>query len=55
VEWVCVLALPRGSEVAVVGIAEVVGDFPADSRVEREYARDADLALIQRALLHTAL
>jgi nucleotide-binding universal stress UspA family protein len=54
VEWVCALALPRGAEVAVVGIAEVVGDFPADSGGEREYARDADLALIQRALLHTA-
>jgi nucleotide-binding universal stress UspA family protein len=54
VEWVCALALPRGAEVAVVGIAEVVDDFPADSRSEREYARDADLALIQRAQLHTA-
>jgi nucleotide-binding universal stress UspA family protein len=54
VEWVCALALPRGAEVAVVGIAEVVGDFPADSRSEREYARNADLALIQRAQLHTA-
>jgi nucleotide-binding universal stress UspA family protein len=54
VEWVCALALPHGSEVAVVGIAEVVGDFPAASADEREYARGADLALMQRALLHTA-
>jgi nucleotide-binding universal stress UspA family protein len=54
VEWVCALALPHGSEVAVVGIAEVVGDFPAASADEREYARGADLALMQRAFLHTA-
>jgi len=54
VEWVCALALARGAEVAVISVAEVVGDFPADSGGEREYARDADLALIQRALLHTA-
>jgi nucleotide-binding universal stress UspA family protein len=53
-EWVCALALPRGAEVAVISVAEVVGDFPADSAGEREYARDADLALMQRALLHTA-
>lgn len=53
-EWVCALALPSGSEVAVISVAEVVGDFPADSAAEREYARDADLALMQRALLHTA-
>jgi nucleotide-binding universal stress UspA family protein len=38
----------------VVGIAEVVGDFPAASADEREYARGADLALMQRAFLHTA-
>jgi universal stress protein A len=54
VEWACALALPRGSEVAVVGIAEVVGNFPAASVHEQGYARGADLALIQRALLHTA-
>ena len=54
VEWVCALALPRGAEVAVISVAEVVGDFPANSANEREYARDADLALMQRALLHTA-
>ena len=54
VEWVCALALPRGAEVAVISVAEVVGDFPADAAGEREYARDADLALVQRALLHTA-
>jgi nucleotide-binding universal stress UspA family protein len=54
VEWVCALALPRGAEVAVISVAEVVGDFPGDSAGEREYARGADLALVQRALLHTA-
>jgi len=54
VEWVDTLALPRGAEVAVISVAEVVGDFPADSAAEREYARDADLALMHRALLHTA-
>jgi nucleotide-binding universal stress UspA family protein len=44
VEWACALALPRGSEVAVVGIAEVVGDFPAASQVpvcSRHYDRTA--------------
>jgi len=54
VEWVCALALPCGAEVAVISVAEVVGDFPADSAGEREYARRADLALMQRAQLHTA-
>ena len=53
-EWVCALALPSGSEVAVISVAEVVGGFPADSTGEREYARDADLALMQRARLHNA-
>jgi nucleotide-binding universal stress UspA family protein len=51
---VSALALPRGAEVAVISVAEVVGDFPTDSANEREYARGADLALMQRALLHTA-
>jgi nucleotide-binding universal stress UspA family protein len=54
VDWVDTLALPREAEVSVISVAEVVGDFLADSRDEREYARDADLALMQRALLHTA-
>ena len=54
VEWVCALALPRSAEIAVISVAEVVGDFPTDSAAEREYARDADLALMQRAQLHTA-
>jgi nucleotide-binding universal stress UspA family protein len=54
VEWVCALALPRGAEVAVISVAEVVGHFPAHSADEREYARGADLALMQRAQLHTA-
>jgi nucleotide-binding universal stress UspA family protein len=53
-EWVSALALPRGAEVAVISVAEVVSDFPADSANEREYARGADLALMQRAQLHTA-
>jgi nucleotide-binding universal stress UspA family protein len=53
VEWVCALALPHGSEVTVAGIAEVADDFPAASAHEYDYARGADLALMQRALLHT--
>jgi nucleotide-binding universal stress UspA family protein len=54
VEWVRALALPCSTEVAVISVAEVVGDFPADAADEREYARGADLALMQRAQLHTA-
>ena len=54
VKWVSALAQPRGAQVAVISVAEVGGDFPADSANEREYARGADLALMQRALLHTA-
>jgi nucleotide-binding universal stress UspA family protein len=54
VEWVDVLTLPRGTEVNVISVAEVVGDFLTDSTCEREHARSADLALMQRALLHTA-
>jgi nucleotide-binding universal stress UspA family protein len=54
VEWVRALALPCSAEVAVISVAEVVGDFPADAAGEREYARGADLALMQRAQLHTA-
>jgi len=37
VEWVC--ALPRGAEINVISVAEVVGDFPADAAGGREYAR----------------
>jgi nucleotide-binding universal stress UspA family protein len=54
VEWVCALGLPRGAEINVISVAEVVGDFPADSVSKREDARGVDLALVQRALLHTA-
>jgi nucleotide-binding universal stress UspA family protein len=53
-EWACTLALPRGSQVAVISVAEVESNFPAGSANEREYALSADLALMQRALLHTS-
>jgi len=53
-EWVDALTLPRGAEVNVISVAEVVGDFLADSTCAREHARSLDLALMQRALLHTA-
>jgi nucleotide-binding universal stress UspA family protein len=47
-------ALPRGAQINVISVAEVVGDFLTDSTCEPEHARSEDLALMQRALLHTA-
>jgi nucleotide-binding universal stress UspA family protein len=54
VEWVRALALPRDTEVAVISVAEVVGDFPPEGASEHGLARGADLMLMQRAQLHAA-
>jgi len=54
VEWVRALTLQRGSEVAVISVAEIIGDFSYGLTSETEYPHGADLALMQRAQLHTA-
>jgi len=54
VEWLETLALPGGAEINVISVAEIVGDFSVDSAGKRKQTRDVDLALMQRALLHTA-